>query len=54
MSGYGNALLLDNSVWARLIDGRLADAERETFEDALAAGELDLPAIASRDALQRA
>lgn len=40
MSGYGKALLLDNSVWARLIDGRLADAERETFEAALAAGEL--------------
>jgi predicted nucleic acid-binding protein len=40
LSGYGEALLLDNSVWARLIDGRLADAERETFEAALAAGEL--------------
>jgi len=40
LSGYGKALLLDNSVWARLIDGRLADAERETFEAALAAGEL--------------
>lgn len=40
MSGYGKALLLDNSVWARLIDRRLADAERETFEAALAAGEL--------------
>ena len=40
MSGYSKALLLDNSVWARLIDGRLADAERETFEAALAAGEL--------------
>jgi predicted nucleic acid-binding protein len=40
LSGYSEALLLDNSVWARLIDGRLADAERETFEAALAAGEL--------------
>jgi predicted nucleic acid-binding protein len=40
LSGYGKALLLDNSVWARLIDGRLADAERETFEAGLAAGEL--------------
>ncbi len=40
MSGYGQALLLDNSVWARLVDGRLAGAERETFEAALAAGEL--------------
>lgn len=55
MSGYGQALLLDNSVWARLVDGRLAGAERETFEAALAAGEaLDLPAIAFGDALQRA
>lgn len=40
MSGYGQALLLDNSVWARLVEGRLAGAERETFEAALAAGEL--------------
>ncbi|HTA32189.1 MAG TPA: PIN domain-containing protein [Solirubrobacteraceae bacterium] len=40
MSGYGKALLLDSSVWTRLIDGRLPDAERETFEAALAAGKL--------------
>jgi predicted nucleic acid-binding protein len=40
LSGYGRALLLDNSVWARLLDGRLAGAERETFDAALAAGEL--------------
>jgi hypothetical protein len=38
--GYGRALLVDNSVWARLLDGRLADAHRKTFDAALAAGEL--------------
>ncbi len=40
MSGYGRALLLDNSVWARLLGGRLSGPERKTFEAALAAGEL--------------
>lgn len=40
MTGYGKALILDNSVWARLLDGRLADFPREKFETALAAGEL--------------
>lgn len=40
MTGYGRALLLDNSVWARLLDGRLAGPSRETFEVALATGEL--------------
>jgi predicted nucleic acid-binding protein len=40
LSGYSNALLLDSSVWARLIDARLAGPDRETFEAALAAGEL--------------
>ena len=40
MTGYGRPLLLDNSVWARTIDGRLAGAERETFDAALTAGEL--------------
>ncbi len=40
MSGYGSALLLDNSVWARLVDGRLTGPARETFEAALTAGEL--------------
>ncbi|MGD1056119.1 MAG: PIN domain-containing protein [Solirubrobacteraceae bacterium] len=40
MTGYGKALLLDNSVWARLLDGRLAGAERERFEAALMASEL--------------
>jgi predicted nucleic acid-binding protein len=38
--GYGRALLLDNSVWARLLDGRLDGARRRTFDAALAAGEL--------------
>jgi predicted nucleic acid-binding protein len=36
----GPALLLDNSAWARLLDGRLAGAPRETFEAALAGGQL--------------
>jgi predicted nucleic acid-binding protein len=40
LTGYGQALLLDNSVWARLLDGRLGGVERETCEAALAAGEL--------------
>jgi predicted nucleic acid-binding protein len=38
--GYGRALLLDDSVWARLLDGQLAGAPKKTFETALAAGEL--------------
>ena len=40
MTGYGRALLLDNSVWARLLDGRLTGPSRKTFDAALAAGEL--------------
>ena len=40
MSGYGRTLLLDNSVWARLLDGRLSGPERKTLEAALTAGEL--------------
>jgi predicted nucleic acid-binding protein len=40
LSGYGRPLILDNSVWARLLDGRLTDPYRSTFEDALIAGEL--------------
>lgn len=40
MTGYGQPLLLDNSVWARLLDGRLAGSPRETFEAALTADEL--------------
>jgi predicted nucleic acid-binding protein len=40
LTGYGCALLLDNSVWARLLDDRLTGPPRETFDAALAAGEL--------------
>ena len=40
MTGYGRDLLLDNSVWARAIDGRLSGRPRVVFEEALAAGEL--------------
>jgi predicted nucleic acid-binding protein len=40
LSGYGQALLIDHSVWARATDGRLSGAPRERFETALAAGEL--------------
>lgn len=38
--GYGQALLIDHSVWARATDGRLTGPPRETFDAALAAGEL--------------
>jgi predicted nucleic acid-binding protein len=37
---YGQALLIDHSVWARATDGRLRGEARERFEAALAAGEL--------------
>ncbi len=40
MIGYSRPLLLDNSAWARLLDGRLAGPPRETFEAALTAGQL--------------
>jgi predicted nucleic acid-binding protein len=40
LSGYGQPLLIDHSVWARATDGRLTGAPRERFETALAAGEL--------------
>jgi predicted nucleic acid-binding protein len=40
LSGYGSALLFDNSVWARLLDGRLTGTFRKTFEAALVADEL--------------
>lgn len=40
MSGYDAPLLLDNSVWARALDGRLKGRPREIFEQALATGEL--------------
>jgi predicted nucleic acid-binding protein len=40
LSGYGERLLIDHSVWARATDGRLSGAPRKRFEAALAAGEL--------------
>lgn len=40
MTGYGQALILDHSVWARLLDGRLGGPNRTKLETALAAGEL--------------
>ena len=40
MIGYGQALLIDNSAWARAIDGRLAGPPRKRFDAALTAGEL--------------
>lgn len=40
MSGYGQALLIDHSVWARATDGRLTGPPRDRFDTALAAGEL--------------
>jgi predicted nucleic acid-binding protein len=40
LSGYDGPLLFDNSVWARLLDGRLAGPARATFEAALVANEL--------------
>jgi predicted nucleic acid-binding protein len=38
--GYGQALLIDNSAWARAIDGRFAGPPRKRFDAALTAGEL--------------
>jgi predicted nucleic acid-binding protein len=40
LSGYGQALLIDHSVWARSSDGRLSGTARTRFETALVAGEL--------------
>jgi hypothetical protein len=40
LNDYGQPLILDNSVWARLLDGRLEGRAREKLENALAAGEL--------------
>ncbi len=40
MSGYGQPLLIDHSVWARASDGRLTGRPRERFETALSDGEL--------------
>lgn len=40
MTGYRQALLLDNSAWARAMDDRLAGKPRKRFDAALTAGEL--------------
>ncbi len=40
MTGYRQALLLDNSAWARAMDDRLLGAPRKRFDAALTAGEL--------------
>jgi predicted nucleic acid-binding protein len=40
LTGYRQALLLDNSAWARAVDGRLAGSPRKRFDAALTAGEL--------------
>lgn len=40
MIGYGHALLIDNSAWARAVDGRLTGPPRKRFDAALTAGEL--------------
>jgi predicted nucleic acid-binding protein len=40
LSGYGRALLIDHSVWARAADGRLTGPPRERFDSALVTGEL--------------
>jgi predicted nucleic acid-binding protein len=40
LRGYGRALLIDHSVWARATDGRLTGPPRERFEAALDADEL--------------
>lgn len=40
MRPYGGAVLLDNSAWARTLDGRVIGQRRKQFERALASGEL--------------
>jgi predicted nucleic acid-binding protein len=40
LTGYRQALLLDNSAWVRAMDERLAGAPRKRFDAALTAGEL--------------
>jgi predicted nucleic acid-binding protein len=40
LSGYGQPLLIDHSVWAQATDGRLQGAACKRFEAALADGEL--------------
>jgi len=40
LRAYGGAVVLDNSAWARTLDGRVTGQRRKHFEDALANGEL--------------
>jgi predicted nucleic acid-binding protein len=40
LSEYGASVLLDNSAWARALDGRVSGRARKVFDRALAAGEL--------------
>jgi predicted nucleic acid-binding protein len=40
LSPYGGAVVLDNSAWARTLDGRVTGSARKHFEHALASGEL--------------
>jgi predicted nucleic acid-binding protein len=40
LSGYGQKLLIDHSVWARATDGRLTGPPRKRFDAALVADEL--------------
>jgi predicted nucleic acid-binding protein len=40
LRSYGGAVVLDNSAWARTLDGRLTEQARKQFERALASGEL--------------
>jgi predicted nucleic acid-binding protein len=40
LTGYNRSLLLDNSAWARLVDGRVTGSHRKAFESALTAGQL--------------
>jgi predicted nucleic acid-binding protein len=40
LTGYQRPLIFDNSVWARLLDGRLSGPDRKSFEEALVANEL--------------
>lgn len=37
---YGGAVVLDNSAWARALDGRVTGQRRKHFDQALASGEL--------------
>lgn len=40
MTGYGTSLALDNSAWARIVDGRIRNPARARYEAAVRADEL--------------